>query len=185
MALGDIPFMSSTEDGSKQTADAALTPEAYRELRRLAAYYLRMEREGHTLQPTALVHEAYMRVCGAQPPEFADSREIIYMLAAAMRRTLVDYARQRCAEKRSLPESELEARQDDAYKIAADLLTVHEALDELRAVNERQVRVVELRYFAGMTEEEAAAVLGLSRETVKRDWRAAREFLHDKLTISS
>jgi RNA polymerase sigma factor (TIGR02999 family) len=168
--------------------DHALDTNVYQELRRLAAYYMRMERSGHTLQPTALVHEAILRVYGGVMPEQISQKQIIATLARAMRHILVDHARKRGAAKRAMPDMgpvlEPDAQSDDSYRVAADVLTIDEALHELMEVNERQVRIVELRYFAGMTEEETAEVLNVSRETVKRDWSFARAWLKLRLQNS-
>jgi RNA polymerase sigma factor (TIGR02999 family) len=164
-----------------------LDVELYQELRRLAAYYMKMERCGHTLQPTALVHEAYLRVYGGKIPELIDQKQIVYVLACAMRHILVDYARQRNADKRTPPKhsDDLCPAQNDNYRLMADLLTVDEALSELREISERQVKIVELRYFAGMTGDETAKVLNVSRETVKLDWRFARAWLKQRLGQTS
>jgi RNA polymerase sigma factor (TIGR02999 family) len=155
----------------------------YRELRRLAAYYMKMERNGHTLQPTALVNEAILRVYDGVMPSSISQKQIIATLARAMRRVLVDYARKRGAAKRSMPElpPEADSPADESYRAAEDVLTVDLALAELLAVSERAVRIVELRYFAGMTEDETAQVLSISRETVARDWRFARAWLKLRL----
>jgi RNA polymerase sigma factor (TIGR02999 family) len=155
----------------------------YRELRRLASYYMKMERNGHTLQPTALVHEAILRVYDGVMPSAISQKQIIATLARAMRRVLVDHARKRGAFKRTLPElpPESDLPVDESYRAAADVLTIDLALADLLAVSERSVRVVELRYFAGMTEEETAEVLSVSRETVARDWRFARAWLKLRL----
>jgi RNA polymerase sigma factor (TIGR02999 family) len=168
-------------DEKNQERDAEL----YRQLRRLAAYYMKMERGGHTLQPTALVHEAILRVYGGVMPERIDQKQIVATLARAMRHILVDHARKRSAAKRTIPDPEDDSPSDESYRAAADVLTIDRALAELQAVSERQVRVVELRYFAGMTEEETAEVLSVSRETVKRDWRFARAWLKMRLQGSS
>jgi RNA polymerase sigma factor (TIGR02999 family) len=169
--------------------DQELDAELYRDLRRLAAYHMKMERCDHTLQPTALVHEALLRVYGGVMPKEISQKQIIATLARAMRQTLVDHARRRSAAKRSPialgPESNPEAQCDQSYRAAEDVLTIDLALAELAEVSERQVRVVELRYFAGMTEEAAAEVLGVSRETVKRDWRFARAWLKMRLQSRS
>jgi RNA polymerase sigma factor (TIGR02999 family) len=167
--------------------DNELNAGQYQELRRLAAYYMKMERCGHTLQPTALVHEAYLRVCSGKMPELIDQKQIVYVLACAMRHILVDYARHRSADKRTPPEhlGSIDPIQNNDYRHMADLLTIDEALSELREVSERQVQVVELRYFAGMTEEETAEVLNVSRETVKLDWRFARAWIKQRLGWAS
>lgn len=160
-----------------------LGPELYQKLRKLASYYMKMERCGHTLQPTALVHEAFLRVYGSNMPKDAGNKQIIATLAGAMRHILVDYARRRSAAKRSAAVTA--PTSDERYRLAADVLAIDEALAELQESRERQVRVVELRYFAGMTEEETAEVLCISRETVKRDWRFARAWLKQRLVNSA
>jgi len=166
-------------------ADHEIDAELYHDLRGMAAYYMKMERAGHTLQPTALVHEAILRVYGGTMPEEISQKQIVATLARAMRRVLVDHARKRSAAKRPLTglglELEPESQRDERYRAAEDVLTIDEALSELLEAGERPVRVVELRYFAGMTEEETAEVLGVSRETVKRDWRFARAWLKQRL----
>jgi len=148
-----------------------------------------MERAGHTLQPTALVHEAILRVYGGVMPPELNQKQIIATLAQAMRHVLVDHARKRGAAKRIAPDAapgaEEDPQADERYRAAADVLTIDLALEELKEVSHRQVRVVELRYFAGMTEEETAEVLGVSRETVKRDWRFARAWLKLRLQSGS
>jgi RNA polymerase sigma factor (TIGR02999 family) len=173
--------------------DHEIDAKLYHDLRRMAAYHMKMERAGHTLQPTALVHEAVLRVYGGTMPKEISQKQIVATLARAMRHILVDHARKRGAAKRSIsglgggagiesaPEMGPECLSDQSYRAAEDVLTIDRALGELLEVNERQVRVVELRYFAGMTEEEAAEVLGVSRETVKRDWRFARAWLKHRL----
>jgi RNA polymerase sigma-70 factor (ECF subfamily) len=159
-------------------ADYELDLSLYHDLRRMAAYLMKMERSFHTLQPTALVHEAVLRVYGGEMPQNLDQKQIIATLARAMRHILVDHARKRAAAKRCLPDSTSasspDAACDERYRLAADVLTIEEALQDLAAVSERQERVVELRYFAGMTEAETAEVLSVSPETVKRDWRFAQ-----------
>lgn len=158
-----------------------LGPELYQNLRRLAAYYMKMERCGHTLQPTALVHEAFLRIYGSAMPQQVSSEQIVHTLARAMRHVLVDHARRRSAMKRSRPDIPPSLARNERYRLAESILTLDEALKELEKSRDRLVRVVELRYFAGMTEDEAAAILGVSRETVKRDWRFARAWLKAKL----
>jgi RNA polymerase sigma-70 factor, ECF subfamily len=159
--------------------------EAYQQLRRLAAYYMRMERSNHTLQPTALVHEAYLRVSGCNLPKDISSKQIISILAIAMRHVLVDYGRRHQAGKRNPTDIRHFPIADESFRFAADILTIDSALNELEGLNPREVHVVELRYFAGMTEEETAHVLNVSRETVKRDWRFARAWLEKRLLEKS
>lgn len=157
----------------------------YQNLRRLAAYYMKMERCNHTLQPTALVHEAYLRVYGGALPEGISQKQIIATLATAMRHVLVDHARRNHAKKRNPNELFVFSEADESYRFVADILTIDQALEELAEVYPREMQVVELRYFAGMTEEEAAEVLNVSRETVKRDWRFARAWLKQRLLLAS
>ncbi len=167
--------------GGSETAEP-LDGELYVKLRRLAAYYMRIERSGHTLQPTALVHEAYLRVYGGKVPPTDDPKHVLYTLVKAMREVLIDYARRRAAVKRKRPDSMNEEPEDRDYRVVSDVLTIDSALDELSKTNDRQAKVVELRYFAGFTEDEVADLLEVSRETVKLDWRLAKAWLKDRLS---
>jgi RNA polymerase sigma factor (TIGR02999 family) len=142
---------------------------------------MKAERPGHTLTPTALVNEAYLRLNGSSDLRFTDRAHFLAVLAQAMRRVLVDHARARRAAKRDdAALRELEwltcARESDDRILALDT-----ALTELNELNPRQSRVVELRYFAGLTEDEVASVLGVTRRTVTRDWNIARTWLYMKL----
>ncbi len=147
---------------------------------------MRRERPGHTLQATDLVHEACLRLLGAEPPDWRDRAHFFAVAARAMRRFLIDHARARGYAKRggharriSLDEvAELSAEQ------AADLIVLDETLDRLAALDPRQHRVVELRFFGGLSVEETAEVLGVSPITVKRDWRTARAWLYAELRRS-
>ncbi|MEM1205850.1 MAG: sigma-70 family RNA polymerase sigma factor [Acidobacteriota bacterium] len=156
------------------------------ELRILAASYLRGERSGHTLQPTALVNELYLRLVDRRQVEWQDRRHFFAFAATTMRRILVDYARQRRADKRGRGDSAV-TLQDHAALTSqreVDLLDLDRALSELEAEDPRSSRVVELRFFGGLTIEEAAEVLGLGAATVKRDLRAAKAFLLHRLKAS-
>jgi RNA polymerase sigma factor (TIGR02999 family) len=163
-------------------ADEQLLALVYGELKRLAAAQLRGERQGHTLQPTALVHEAYLRLAGQKGLEWRDRSHFFGLAATMMRRILVDHARARLADKRAhLPVSisligdlpgESRSDFDEAY-----LLDLDRAIDRLAVAHPRPSRVVELRYFAGLEVEEVAAALDLSPRTVKRDWAFARAWL--------
>ena len=160
-----------------------LTPLVYHELRRLAAAYLRRERPGQTLQATALVHEAYLRLAGAGTP-WQDKRHFVGIAARSMRQILVERARARGAQKRwagldrvSLTDALALAGQQDAMLPALD-----EALDRLEQVDAEQARIVELRFFAGLSIEETADALGMSPATLKRRWSLARAWLHRELT---
>ncbi len=175
------------EDGDPcdATSVAGLPPEIYRELKAVAAALLRAERPGHTLQPTALAHEAFLRLGDRLGDAYrGESGEIGFraLAAAAMRRILVDHARRRAADKRGggwlrveLPEATVEAPEP------LELLALNEALEELGRLDERKARVVELRFFGGLTGDEAAGALGIARSTVEADWFMARAWLRKRL----
>ena len=160
-----------------------LTPLVYEELRRQAARYLRRERPGHTLQTTALIHEAYLRLADAKDVQWQDRAHFFAIAANLMRRILVDHARRRDADKRG--GSQVRVQLDEALALAneseVDLLAVDEALNRLAAIDPQQARVVELRFFSGLSVEETAAALGVSATTVKRDWRVARAWLRREI----
>ena len=160
-----------------------LVPIVYEELRRLAHHYMRAEREGHTLQTTALVHEAYLRLAGIDGLRWRDRAHFLAMAATLMRRVLVDYARQRGRDKRGAGVS-VTSLDDNAIapQPAVDIVALDEALERLAAVDPQQGHVVELRFFAGLSVKEAAEVLGVSAATVKRDWATARLWLYNELT---
>ncbi len=160
-----------------------LFPVVYDELRRRAAAYLRRERPDHTLQPTALAHEAYLKLAGAERLRVADRAHFMALAARAMRAILVDHARRRGAQKRGggcrpvvLDEAMVVAGPD-----AGAFDDLDRALTDLARRSERQARVVELRYFGGLTVDEIAEVLGTSSVTVKRDWTTARAWLYREL----
>jgi RNA polymerase sigma factor (TIGR02999 family) len=165
-----------------ESARDQLFPLVYEELRKRAAAYLRRERRDHTLPPTALVHEAYIRLIG-QRSAWQNRAQFFGVASQMMRRILVDHARARSAAKR--PGSGLRvALQEDAAAVApleVDLILLDRALDELAALDQRQGRVVELRYFGGLSLEEIAGTLGVSLATVNRDWRLARAWLHQRV----
>jgi RNA polymerase sigma factor (TIGR02999 family) len=159
-------------------AAAGLLPLVYDELRKLAALRMAEERPDHTLDATALVHEAYLRlVGGTEPRQYADRGQFFAAAAAAMRRILIDSARRRQALKRGggaarVPLDGLPAPEPDE-----ELLALHEALDKLAAADPQKAKLVELRYFGGLTGEQAAAVLGISPATADRHWAFARAWL--------
>jgi RNA polymerase sigma-70 factor (ECF subfamily) len=167
----------------KSEAEAKLIPVIYKELRRLAAYYLRAERPDHTLQPTALVHEAYLRLTKIREADWQSRSHFFATAASVMRRVLVDHARRRNANKREHFRDAVSL--EDALVVSpartSELLALDEALARLAKLNARQSKIVELRFFGGMSEEETASVLGISARTVKRDWRVARAWLHDEI----
>lgn len=185
-APGDVTrLLQAWSDGDERALDH-LVPIVYEELRRLASYYLRTERSGHTLQTTALVHEAYLRLADRPRVSLEGRDQFMAVAAQAMRRILVDHARRRRSRKRSQPPSE---ELPDATVMAldqpADLLDLDRALEELTQLDERQGRVVELRYFGGLSIEEVSRVLGVTSRTVKRDWRSARAWLFERLAPAS
>lgn len=162
----------------------ALLPLVYDELRLVAARSLQREQDGHTLQPTALVHEAYLRLVDQRSANFENRRHFFAVAATLMRRILVDHARRAHASKRGF--RTVVPMQDymDAPAQAPEmheLLEVDEAIQRLAERDARQAQIVELRYFAGLSVEETAAVLNVSERTVKRDWAVARAFLHRAL----
>jgi len=161
-----------------------LLPRVYDELHRLAASALRRDRPGHTLQPTALINEAFLRLFGDQPPAFQDRSHFLGIVARVMRQVLVDYARGRRAKKRGsglqIPLSEESAVEQPP----ADLLLVDEALERLGKEDPRLVTLVEMRFFAGMTAEETAEAMGVSVRTVRSDLRYAQARLRQILETS-
>ena len=164
----------------------ALLPLVYEELRRRAAAYLRRERRGHTLQPTALVHEAYLRLVG-QDVAWKDRAHFFGLASEIMRRVLVDHARSRKAGKRAGGWTRVEL--DEAVALSEqrdiDLVVLDQALAELSDLDPRHGRIVELRFFGGLTLEQTAAVLGVSPATVKRDWSLARTWIYRRVRRGS
>jgi RNA polymerase sigma factor (TIGR02999 family) len=167
----------------EQTALAELMPLVYSELRGLADRSMRRERSDHTLEPTALVHEAYLRLAGGKPPALVDRRHFYALAARLMRRILVDHARGTRAERRGggafkVPIEELDAAPELATPAPAlDLLALDEALSELAEFDSRKARIIELRFFGGLEIKETAALLELSVPTVVTDCRLARAWL--------
>jgi RNA polymerase sigma-70 factor, ECF subfamily len=160
-----------------------LLPLVYQELRRMAGNYLRQENPGHTLQPTALVHEAWLRLIDQTRVDWRNRAQFFGVAAQMMRRILVDHARAKHREKRGGDAVKLSL--DDVINIsqerAADLLALDDALDELRLIDWRKSRVVELRYFGGFSVEETAQILEVSSETVMRDWKMAKAWLYQQI----
>lgn len=170
-----------------QTALAALMPLVYSELRKLARRYMNRQRVGHTLQTTALVNEAYLRLIDADRVQWQDRTHFFAVAAQLMRRVLVDCARTRGNQKRG-GNAQIIAL-DEAPEVAAEadaaLIALDDALQTLDALNPRQCRIVELRYFGGLSEAETAAALGISERTVRRDWSLARVWLYRELAKDS
>jgi RNA polymerase sigma factor (TIGR02999 family) len=164
-------------------AREALVPLVHRELRRRAAAYLRRERRDHTLQPTALVNEAYVRLLGQHRVSWQNRAQFFAVAAQIMRRVLVDYARERQAAKRP---GGIRVTLDEAARVEppveCELLMLNDALEALSRLDERQAQIVELKYFGGLSEEDVAAVLSLSRATITREWQSARAWLYLRMT---
>jgi len=176
-------ILEAAQQGDPTAADQLL-PLVYDELRRQAARYLRRERAGHTLQTTALIHEAYIRLVDQKRVQWQNRAHFFGIAAQLMRRILVDHARSRHRVKRggsdvrvSLAEASLTVKARDL-----DVLAIDEALDRLAQVDERQAKVVELRFFSGLSVEETAEVLQISPATVKREWSMAKAWLHREIS---
>jgi RNA polymerase sigma-70 factor (ECF subfamily) len=171
------------------SADAAtlrrMLPSVYEELRHVAAAFLRSERPDHTLQPTALVHEAYLRMVDQRDAKWQNSAHLLGIFARMMRRILVDHASARVAAKRGGKDA-VHVMLDDALDVydrhELNLLELEEALRGLNALDPQQARIVEMRFFGGMTVEEIAKVLDVSPRTVKRDWVVAKRWLRRALS---
>jgi RNA polymerase sigma factor (TIGR02999 family) len=175
-------LLQQWKQGDEQ-ALKALVPLVYKELRRLAHYHLQSERPDHTLQSTALVHEAYLRLLGGKPVELQNRAHFVAVASRLMRQILVDYARERRASKRDggckIDFDYLEAL---PIKGEAELLALDDALHELSRIDERQGKIVEMKFFGGLSAPEISEVLGLSRATVDRDWATARVWLHRQMS---
>ena len=172
----------AAEDGEEIELDSVL-PVLYDELRRLAGGYLRQQQAGHTLQPTALVHEAYIKLLDQTQLQWSNAAHFRAIASAAMRQVLVDHARKRGAQKRG--GDRVRVTLDSAAAMTKDttidMLALDEALRSLAAHDERKARVVELIFFGGMTHAETARVIGMSQKTIEADWYMARAWLSDRL----
>lgn len=175
-------ILKNWSGGKRESADALLSL-VYDELRRIARQYLRKERSDHTLQPTALVHEAYMKLIDISDVSWQDRAHFFAVASNVMRHILVDHARARATDKRGG-----EARHialEDAISLSdepdIDLLALDEALKQLATFDEQQSKIVELRFFGGLTIEETARVLGISPATIKREWTMAKAWLFRRM----
>jgi RNA polymerase sigma factor (TIGR02999 family) len=179
-------LLVAVREGDKEAADL-LMQAVYSELRRKAGAYLRRERPGHTLQPTALVHEAYLRLVDQRRVVWQNRAHFLGVAARIMRRLLVDHARNRSARKRGGPQARVTL--DDGLASSSpcpvDLMALDEALDALAALDSEQSRVVELRAFGGLSVEETAEVMGISAATVKRHWSFSRAWLARRMTTAA
>jgi RNA polymerase sigma-70 factor, ECF subfamily len=182
---GEVTRLIAAVRHGEDGASAELFQHVYRELRQLAASYMRGERHDHTLQPTALVHEAYMRLTGQRELSFENRAHFFGVAAGVMRRILIDHARAVRAAKRGRGEAKVPV--DDILEMVGTespeyLIELDQALDRLAALDDKQARVVELRFFGGLSVEETAEVMGVTSRTINRHWRVARAWLHRELT---
>ena len=164
----------------------SLVPLVYKELRDIARYHLQRERPGHTLQSAALVHEAYLRLLDQKPFEAENRAHFLAVASRLMRQILVDYARARAAAKRGADlRVDLTAALVASQERSADLIALDDALSQLSHIDERQGRIVEMRFFGGLSIEEIGEVLGVSRATVKREWNVAKAWLSRQMKRGS
>ena len=182
---GEITALLAQMKRGNNDALTKLIPLLYDELRRLAAHFLKDERQGHTLQPTALVNEAYLRLAGQTRADWQNRAQFMAVAAQVMRRILVDYARQHIAAKRGggIAGVSLDEVRTGGGEPSEELLVIDEALDRLKELDPQQARVVEMRYFGGLTVEETADALDIAPRTVKREWAMAKAWL--RVEISS
>jgi RNA polymerase sigma-70 factor (ECF subfamily) len=180
---GQISSLLDDLQKGDPAAASRLLPIVYKELRRLAAYYMRAERSGQTIQATELVHEAYLRLVGQDRIEWQGRSHFLAMAATSMRRILVDRARKKLAEKHGGGGEKIQL--DEALVFSPqkskDIAALDDALKVLEQISPRQGRVVELRFFAGLEMEEIAKIEGVSLRTVKQDWSLARAWLHHEI----
>lgn len=182
-APGEVTRLLNRLRGGDKRAESKLITLVHDELRKLAAAYMRRERADHTLQPTALVNEAYVRLAAQKEVNWQSRAHFFAVAAQVMRRVLVDYARNRLAQKRRGRRNSISL--DQAYVFSedrsSDFLALNEALTRLEKRDERTYRVIELRFFAGLSVNETAEVLGVSARTVKREWNFGRAWLLGQL----
>jgi RNA polymerase sigma-70 factor (ECF subfamily) len=167
-----------------EEAGNRLMPLVYRDLKRRAGAYMGQERPDHTLQPTALVHEAYARLLGQEHVAWKNRAHFFGIASQMMRRVLIDHAREHLAAKRGgdVVRVELDDKIEGGGQIDVEMLMLDQALKELARLDPRQAQIVEMRYFGGMSEEEVAEALSLSRATITREWQTARAWLFRRLT---
>ncbi len=180
-APGEVTGLLRAWRGGDSEARDELLRRVYSDLKRIAQAQLRGERAGHTLEPTALVHECYLRLLGQAGLDWRDRAHFFGLASAMMRRVLVDHARRRQARKRRPEDGEVVFTVSSAAGPTAELLDLDRALEKLGSEHPRPARVVEMRYFAGLEIEEIAACLDISPATVKRDWEFARAWMRVEL----
>lgn len=180
---GATELLLNWRDGNDSARDALL-PLVYEDLRQIAGSYLRRERPGHTLQPTALVHEAYLRLIDQRRVDWRNRAQFVALAAVMMRRILVNHARDRSAAKRG-GQVERVPLTDVADALAVpqvDVIAIHEALDRLHELDARKSRIVELKFFGGLTTDEISEVMEISAATIEREWSFARAWLYDVIS---
>jgi RNA polymerase sigma-70 factor (ECF subfamily) len=182
-ASADVTVLLAQLVGGDEQAASRLVPLVYSELRQMAARYMRRERADHTLQTTALVHEAYLKLVEQRSASWQNRAHFFAVAAKVMRHILVDHARANMREKRGGGQPVLQLDEGLVFspESSSELLEVDEALHRLAEMDPRQGKIVELRFFGGLTVDETAAVLGISAKTVKRDWSVAKAWLHGEL----
>ena len=182
---GNLTELLHEWQAGDSTALNKLTGLVYPELRRIAHRYMRNERLGHTLQTTALVNEAYLRLAGEHAIDWQDRSHFLAVMARVMRHILTDHARRRTYTKHGGALQQVDLPESDvmAFERASELVALDEALRQLAEIDPRKSQVVELRYFGGLSLEETAAALGLSVMTVRRDWRAAKAWLFREIQM--
>jgi RNA polymerase sigma-70 factor (ECF subfamily) len=181
----DVTLLLQSMNRGNSAAEAKLIPVIYDELRRLAAYHMRRERPDHTLQATALVHEAFLRLTRQKDVNWQGRAHFFGIAARLMRQVLIDHARGRLREKRGSggPKSPLDEVLLLTEARSGELVAVDAALDRLARLDARQARIVELRFFGGLSVEETAKFIGVSPKTVKRDWSVAKAWLYEDLRV--
>jgi RNA polymerase sigma factor (TIGR02999 family) len=185
MAAVDVTGLLLQWSLGSEAARDQLLPLLYRELRGIAARSMRSERPDHTLQPTALVHETWFKLIDQQRVQWRNRAHFFGVAAALMRRILVDHARKRGAQRRGGGADKLSLEGvPGAEPQGVDVLALDSALEELSRLDEKQARIVELRFFGGLSAEETAEAVGLSRATVYREWDLAKAWLHRRLTAT-
>jgi RNA polymerase sigma factor (TIGR02999 family) len=182
---GDVTALLAELRLGRPDALDRLIPLVYAELRRIAVRQMRAERIGHTLQPTALVHEAFLRLIDQNRADWQSRAQFFNVAAQLMRRLLVDYARRRRAAKRGLPVTLSEEILPAPGGQIEQILAVDEVLDRLAALDSRQARIVEMRYFAGLSVDETAEALGIAPRTVRLDWAMAKGWMKSQLSAET
>ncbi len=183
-APSEITQMLIELTGGNRDVVNQILPHIYDELRRLAGSYLRRERADHTLQPTALVHEAYMKLIDQKQVHWQNRAHFFGIAAQVMRRILMDHARKHTAEKRGGDADKLPLEEEIlvvSHERSGDLIALDDALQALAQFDEQKAKIVELRYFGGLSIEETAEVMGVSVPTINRQWRMAKAWLHSEL----